>query len=435
MSISLPIHDVRRFRRSNLTFTKADDQNFRHNYDRDLHLFVVWQDARHKAGEILSDLDSTFLIRSAMEIEWSDAYVVENTNRLYKKVQTGSTSLPAKIGDGRFVAIIVEDPEPVYAFDQTVSGLIECVNLEVVRHKKRYRGWFESPYAVHSTNSLGEFFEQAPLLHGLEGLRAIINSSSEATEIESKASDLAGTTGWDSLHELLSHLAISTNSVVLRGFERLPDLDPGLVEEIDVLCEDLPGFLAAVNAYLADPVQKPYKAMVKVAGHEIRIDARYVGDGYYDAVWQKDILRHQLVHNDIVGRPRQDDYFFSLLYHAKLQKLELSEEYIERLPQFAASIGLDWISSDDIISNASAAAILTGYMKANGYRYTAPVDRGVASNAPFMKLMVDVMPPPSHLRQRIGETTLRFLKRLTPERLRRMAPLRWKTRIAKLLRP
>lgn len=431
-----PIYDVQRFRRNTLSYARAEnDRSFYHNYNRDLHLFVIWQGARHKTDEILSDLETSFLIRSAAVIQWSNEYRSENSNRLYKKAHTGSTGIPPKVGDGQLVAIVVEDPDPVYAFDRTVSGLIECVNIRVVSHKRRYRSWFESAYAVHSTNSLGEFFEQAPFLLGIDGVEEAMSTRVKTVDLERRTCDLAGAGGWSSFHELFSYLALGTNSIVLRSFEHLPDLDPALEDEIDILCQDLPGFVAAANAYVPDPILRPHKCVVDVAGHQIRFDARHVGDGYYDAVWETDLLHRQTIHHGIVGRPRPDDYFFSLLYHAKLQKTEVSPKYIEKLPRLAASIGLTWVSSEDVVSDESSGAILTAYMKANGYRYAVPLDRKVTNNRLFMRQLRDVMPPRSYFWRRVSEKTLRLLSRITPVPLKDLIPRPWKARLAKVLRP
>ena len=123
-----PILDVRDFRRSDLAYETADTgPGFRHNFDRDLHLVVVWPGARHKTNEILADLETRFLVRHASEIHWSKDHLSDNSSRLYKRQHTGTNAFPGKIGDGQFTAIVIEDPDPVYSFDRTVSGLIECV--------------------------------------------------------------------------------------------------------------------------------------------------------------------------------------------------------------------------------------------------------------------------------------------------------------------
>lgn len=427
-------NDVLEFSRAKLAFSlNHDGKHFEHNFNRDLHLFVIWEGARQGRDDILTDLGEDFLIRSVDEIHWSSAHLVRNASRLYKRVHLGASSIPPKIGDGRFTAVVVEDPKPTYAYGRSVSGLYECVNTKVTARKMRYRSWFDSEYAVHSTNSLGEFFEQAPLLLGFHGTERALQADETAHEVRSTKGDTTGIGGWDDFAQLFRFLNVATNSIVLRGFEVFPDVEPSSIEEIDFLCNDLPGFLAAINAELVDK-HRPYKCRIQVGGHAIRVDARHIGDGYYDPLWERDLLDNQVLHENIVARPRRDDHFFSLLYHSKVQKPRVGEREKNLLLDEASAIGLDSVSTVNITSDEKAGEILTGFMQSRGYRYTKPLDPGVLSRRAMLRHLHAVMPEKPHWRRRIGRTVHTLISRLLPRGFKSRIPPQWKTRIARSLR-
>lgn len=426
-------NDVLEFSRAKLAFSlNRYSGQFEHNFNRDLHLFVIWEGALEGRDDILTDLGEEFLIRSVHEIQWSSPHLGRNASRLYKRVHLGASSAPPKIGGGRFTAVVVEDPKPTYAYGRSVSGLYECVNTKVTDRKTRYRSWFESEYAVHSTNSLGEFFEQAPLILGFHEMERALQADKPALEIISTKGDTTGIGGWDDFAQMFRFLNLTTNSIVLRGFDVFPDAEPGAIEEIDFLCEDLPGFLAAINADIVDR-HRPYKCRIRVGEHVIRVDARYIGDGYYDPLWERDLLDNQVFHMNVVARPRRDDHFFSLLYHCKVQKPNVGEREKSLLLNEASAIGLNNLSAFSISSDEEAGAILTGFMQSRGYRYMKPLDPGVLSRRAMLRHLHGVMPEKPHWRRRIGRTVHMLISRLLPRGLKSRIPPHWKSRIAKSL--
>ena len=78
MNFNVPIYDVRTVQAQYSSYTHAEnDRDFYHNYNRNLHLFVVWQGARDKTDEILSDLETSFLIRAAEVIQCSTVAITD----------------------------------------------------------------------------------------------------------------------------------------------------------------------------------------------------------------------------------------------------------------------------------------------------------------------------------------------------------------------
>ena len=107
-----------------------------------------------------------------------------------------------------------------------------------------------------------------------------------------------------------------------------------------------------------------------VDGKRVSLDLRHLGDGYYCTKWQKDMLERRVLHNGFyVMCP--EDYFYSLIHHAILQKPRFSEEYQERLSRMATALGI-------VVPGHKTAkdyvALLEQYMRKNGYTYTYPKD-------------------------------------------------------------
>src|SRR5699024_4913559 len=130
--------------------------------------------------------------------------------------------------------------------------------------------------------------------------------------------DLAGTGGWVSFQEFLSFTNMCSDWVVLRNHEYLPNNFWGNDKDIDLLCDDLPKFISVANARKRSGGISAFETTIE--GKDVLLDIRYIGDNYYDSVWQKNMLDRKTIQQGIVPILREDDHFFSLLYHAKLQK-------------------------------------------------------------------------------------------------------------------
>lgn len=48
-----------------------------------------------------------------------------------------------------------------------------------------------------------------------------------------------------------------------------------------------------------------------VDGKPILLDLRFLGDGYYDSLWQQKMLQGKEYHNKIVPRLNDEDYFLA----------------------------------------------------------------------------------------------------------------------------
>lgn len=364
---------------------------FHSNLEGDFACFALWQDARPFLEEIRKVLKNRFEILLETEMVWSKEYFHSNAQRLYEapiylnENQEFLQSIHGnKIGGNSFILFIIKDENPLYTYAQSVSGKIEITNLNFVDAKYTFRDWiFEKTnkkYGVHSTNNIYEFFFQVPLLLGVDRFKKLLNSEIiEEVRIEK---DLEGAKGWESYKDLFEILNLTCNYLVQRGFETLPESNPE--KDIDFLTDNHQRLASALGAI--QNRNQSYKGKIKVAEEWISLDMRYVGDKYYDVVWEKNMLDNKIMHNNIYI-PREDDYFFSLLYHAKAQKSSVKDKYIPILEQLAKQLKFNWYNSNKLNDNKFIAKALKGFYEANGYFYEDAIDKGVYKNQEIIETL------------------------------------------------
>ena len=162
------------------------------------------------------------------------------------------------------------------------------------------------------------------------------------------------------------------NYLVLRNFENL--LEPKLYvdghSDIDLLCESARTIVELVDARPIVPDRSKLQDdgihyLIQVAGQPVQLDLRQVGDGYYCTKWQKNLLERKVMNNGFYVMT-DEDYFFTLAYHAILQKRSLSREYFIRLCDKADELDLNV----DEYSESGLLRLLENHMREHGYRFT-----------------------------------------------------------------
>ena len=368
---------------------------YRHNFARDLQGIAVWQAARHATDELIEEISASLNILQVYEIVWSAEHVASNFNRIYGHDPSDPSSRHEKVGSGPFLYIIAADEDADYVVWKNISGKVELTNRKIALLKPRLRSRVETAdfrYNVHSSNSLAEFMRDAVLILGLERFREQLQAGFPGRETQVRLEqDMAGASGWCDLAELFGVMRYACNAVVLRGYEEFADLSAASdVDEIDLLCDDLPTFSGTTcsTATSHDPSKSAFMTMV--GGRRVKLDARSVGDGYYDARWQQRML--DSAEWDPVGIPVLEpaNYVFSLLYHAKIQKPAVKPLYRRVLPERGYDIGLPPALASDITTDEVAARLLRGFLIANGYRISLPIDQGVHHNTSFSKRLKDL---------------------------------------------
>ena len=164
--------------------------------DKELHLFLIWQNGRRLEEKILTDIAGKLEIVKTYNISWSEANFADNLTRFYgKKLPRGCKKIK-ECGTGDFLLILVYDHNPCY---------YQGVNTNLTSRKYTYRQWFGGGYLVHASDSLREANENLLFLLG----KTVRELASEITEPWNKSHtgykrDLVGATGWNSLDEVLA---------------------------------------------------------------------------------------------------------------------------------------------------------------------------------------------------------------------------------------
>ena len=375
---------------SDITFSKKSD-SFSHNLDNDFSLFAVWKSARPLRSDIRELLASQFEVLLETEIEWSEENFHSNASRIYEAPmfqgvtkENHRSNHKDKIGDNTFILFAIKDSNPRYTYEMSVSKKIEISNINVVNSKRKIRDWVfkdsGAKYAVHSTNNIYEFFFQAPLLLGDKLFKSLLSGNSHAIDQISK--DLEGANGWKNWEEVLNILNNTNNYVILRGFEELPKANPE--KDIDLLTDNYQRVASALGVIQSK--SKKYKGTILVNNEKISVDIRFIGDKYYDVSFEKDILSTK-VKTDGFFRPRDDMYFFSLLYHCKVHKNEVKEKYVCILANLANNLNFSWYKKEDVLNDEKVGQMIRGYYQANNYYYEDPMDNGVIRNKNIIKYL------------------------------------------------
>lgn len=147
--------------------------------------------------------------------------------------------------------------------------------------------------------------------------------------------------------------------------------------DIDMLCEDSDAIARLLGASPTRHDQSGHIGdgthyYVFVDGRKVSIDLRHLGDGYFCLKWQQDALKRKK-YNGHFFVMHDEDYFYTLVYHAILQKPSLSAEYQQRLISMAETIGVELTDT----SARGLINILHVFMRAKGYTFTYPLDATV----------------------------------------------------------
>lgn len=203
--------------------------------------------------------------------------------------------------------------------------------------------------------------------------------------------------------------------VVLRNYENLAECEAFLLEghpDIDILCRDSQAIVRILDAQTRRKDEPPFKGdgthyYVYVRGKKVCLDLRYLGDGYYCKSWEEDMLARKQPQGDyFVLCP--EDYFYSLIYHAILQKRELSQEYNIRLTEMATKMNVLIEKAD----TPSFLAELQRFMKEKGYRFEYPKDKTVPCRFHLVDPNLVVRNPRLFLKHWQFDTIVSFIEKL-----------------------
>lgn len=351
----------------------------------ELHLFIIWEKGLYQKEKILEDIRKKFVILNVYKIKWSDKNFSENMSRFYGQKLPKNSHKERHVGRGNFILITLLDTSSKYEERLTSRGK-EIVNINTFEAKQLYRKWTGGGHKIHTTNDILETKHDLMLLLGLEYETYYKTCTNKWTGDEIfLEQDLIGANGWENIQQLFSVLNSTINYVVLRNFECLPD-KYHLEEhgDIDLLAENYNDLFYLTNAV---PVfKKKYRVLnkVKINNEDILFDFRYVGDRYYDNLWEDNILKNSVLSSKGFYIPSQQYHFFSLLYHASVHKSSIKNDYIIKLISIAKELGLENISQKFFQNRSKIKNLLNNWLLKNKYKYTEPKDLSVYYNTEFI---------------------------------------------------
>lgn len=351
--------------------------SFQHNLNKDLQLIIIWEGALYKKSEILAEINKNFKVIAECTIKWSEEHFVNNIRRFYKFFDEGRIdfNIELKVRGGEFYCVVVEDDNPSYKYRQNVSGPIQLVNTNVLKLKRKSRR-LVGENIIHSSGDPEEFFEQAALLFTPSQLSEII-SNSWGSDSKYLAQDLMGANGWSSFKELFGVVKLGSDYLVSRNFKYLPNDFFGNDKDVDIYCANYEDFVAIANV---DNRTDKLRDYVTVSGEKVIFDVRSVEDNYIDSSWLSKVVKNKIYNNKGIFIPRDDDYFFTLIYHSFIQKPKIKEDYKPILLQLAKKLEFDFFDEKVFVDLEQQGHIINGYLKANKYKITIPKDSRVFIN-------------------------------------------------------
>jgi hypothetical protein len=346
----------------------------------EIHLFIIWEHARDVEKEIIKDLSTKFEIVKTFEMHWSKSKFSQNLSRFY------GTQLPPKsrkethVGTNPFLAVVVRDLKPDYRIHTTSKG-DATVNTNLFTTKALHREWTGGGHKIHASNTLKESNHNLTLLFGknTEDFLATYGNSKTPKKIESWNKDLIGSNGWKSLKELFYVLNNTIDYTVLRNYDVLPGKyyakDHG---DIDLLVSNYKDACFLTNSTPVFKSKNRVYNKLNIDSEEILFDFRFIDDGYYDSAWEQSILDNRTYSNKGFYIPDTDNHFYSLLYHALIQKPKLGKDYEKKVATLHES-------KSKSFSTSYYAKLLYKFMEENSYSFTQPNDKSVYMNLDLIK--------------------------------------------------
>jgi len=331
----------------------------------ELHLLIIWKNSRHKIDLILEELEKKFTIREIYEVEWTNEKFTKNLKRFYGVTLPNPGKKMIQCGNGPFLVILISDQNPKYEKRNTSLGK-QNVNVNVYDIKRKFRMVIKGEYPIHGSIHEKEANHDFILLFGknVSDLEKTLSKKWDGVT-KKYVSDLYSSKKWNHLKDIFYVLNSTTNYVVLRNFEELPNKNPqGNHKDIDILTDERWHIPFLLDTTRSENGGSPY---VKIGNERIFLDIRYVGDIYYDKNWSDNILKNRIRTENGIYIPNEEDQFYSLLYHCLIHGTGLSNDYLEKIETLSKKLE---IRIGDFSNLSKLEEILEKFMKKSGYQYT-----------------------------------------------------------------
>lgn len=348
-----------------------------------VHILVIWSKGQDHKDEILADLQKDFDVLKVFHGHWDKDKFLQNYMVFYAHSQyhldpdSYKRLLQGKVehcGDEDFTVVILRDTQPHFEIRHTSSG-DRLVNTRMFDKKTQYRTLTGGGHKIHSSDDAWETNHDLTLMFGKNTEDFIKIYTLDGGE-EVFSQNCKGVGGYRSIEEFFYVLNNTIRYVVMRNHECIPD--QYTVEghgDIDLLCENKNwmSYLTAAKKIFPEPYRVYHTIMI--GGVEVPFDFRFIGDNYYDQPWQEDILNTRVLTKNLFYTPNAEHQFYSLLYHAYMQKWEIKEDYPPKLRMYAEAIGQTYV--EDV---KTCVHQLDGFLLSHRFEYVRPSDVTVVYN-------------------------------------------------------
>lgn len=344
--------------------------------NKELHLFIIWENARNKQDEILEDIKQNFKILKVYDIEWAKENFSNDLTRFYGTNLPSGSDKELHCGNGRFLLVVIQDLNPVYEERETSKGP-KTVNINLFDKKTKYREMTGGGHRIHATNNVEETNHDITLLLGknVEDYLAENGEQEWDGKIITLNRDLTGCGVWNSVQEMFYVLNNCVNYAILRNYEGLPEeIYVNEHNDIDLICESMVETAYVLNARSMHTENYRVQHEVSVEDKLAYFDLRNVGDNYYYKPLEQRILKNRVYHEKGFYVLEEEDYFYTLLYHAYVQKPEFKEDYREKL------MNMNVEKVDMNTSLEEYGKILKSWLLKNEYIVVEPIDKSVYFN-------------------------------------------------------
>ena len=339
---------------------------------KEVHLFILWENARNKEEEILEDIKKNFNIIGLYNIKWNKDKFSNNLSRFYGTNLPENSGKEQHCGNGDFLLIIVEVENPIYEDRETSKG-IQKVNINIFDKKTYYREITGGGHKVHATNSEAETNHDLTLLLG-KNTEDYLKENTKNGGIVDIEQDLIGVNGFKTVKEMFYVLNNCINYAIIRNYESLPDeIYLNEHNDIDIICDSCENAAYILNGEKVFPENYRVHYKVKVEDKFAYFDLRHVGDNYYDEKIELEILNKRIFNERGFYTISDELYFYTLMYHAMIHKPELAEDYKKRLIEMNPENIL--LNSNDVFFD-----ILNEWLINNKYKIVKPNDTSVQFN-------------------------------------------------------
>ena len=181
---------------------------------------------------------------------------------------------------------------------------------------------------------------------------------------------------WKSMEDVFSAMNEAGDYLILRNYENI-DGDAIFCEgheDLDLLCSNVKQMIKILHAYPRRWRDNGVQYFIDLHGREIPIDLRHSGDRYYDVKWEEAMLASKRRNAKGFFVMSDEDYYYSLVYHAILQKIFFSEDYSIKLMEMASKNNIAAATEEEHLAR------LFTFMNEHNYKCFYPIDTSVTIN-------------------------------------------------------